>query len=177
MTKILTVVLTLSALALAGCASGAPLDYSARQGKPAVSVESKQMSLAEFMPQTACTNCVSGKDPAKVQVTVPVEHLTFPAFPASGREIPCRVEDVPMAFEGIEAASRAARTFVWSKETRIPLRVCTPGPDGQIECYDLTLRVGDKALPQGLTEGDTVTLRFLSDGTFFDVKEWAVAGK
>lgn len=170
------VVLMLSALALAGCTGGTPLDYSARLGKPEVTVESRKMALADFMPEAACKNCVGGADPAKVQVTVPVEHLSFPAFPAGGREVACTVASVPWTYPAIQAATVSPRTFVWSKDAVIELRACQQAAAGDTQCYDLTVDTGDTHLPAALAPGDKVTLRFLPEGKFFDVKEWSVAG-
>lgn len=159
---------------LAGCAGGTPLDYSVRAGKPDVTVVSQKMALAAFMPKAACKDCVDGADPSKVQVTVPVKQLDFPAFPSGGREVACTVTRVPWNYPAIQEAAAGARSFVWSGEAVIELRQGQEDAAGLAAGYRLAVDISDTALPKGLAIGDAATLRFLPDGTFFDVKEWSV---
>lgn len=167
------VVLVLLTGSLAGCAGGTALDYSARAGKPMVSVVTQKMSVAQFSPEAAkCPACVGGD--ASAMVTVPMQVFTPAPFPASGREVPCTVTSVPGSYRGVaEAAAAPPRTFVWTTDAVVWLRACREDAAD----YALTVTVTDTCLPVQLHSGDRVTLRFLADGRFFDVKEWSAAGQ
>jgi len=166
------VVLVLLTGSLVGCASGTALDYSTRAGRPTVSTVTQKMPLARFSPEAAkCPACVSG-DPNAL-VTVPMQVFTPTPFPADGREVPCIVVSVPWAYREVAEAAAAPRTFVWNTEAVVPLRACLTGA----EEYALTVTATDTFLPAQLHPGERVTLRFLADGRFFDVKEWSAAGQ
>jgi len=92
------------------------------------------------------------------------------SFPADGREVRCEVKEDPHGY--MEVAHPVRCTLVILHQTSIALRVLPPADRDQPTAYKLRIRTGDHPLPSFLGKGRVVTLRFLADGTFYDVKEW-----
>lgn len=93
------------------------------------------------------------------------------AFPTNGREVHCQVAEESPSY--IQVAHPEACSFIATDRTYISLKVLGRTGSGQPAAYNLFIRAGDGPLPWGLSKNTIVTLRFLPDGTFFDVKEWS----
>ena len=162
---------TLVSVGLAGCGNaaggGLPLDYAARSGRPEISVQREKVALDAFL-KNDCATCVNGE--TNVSVVSKVERSQFPDFPG-GREVPCVVDSVPWSYDRLLESCEPGRP---ANEAAIRLRVAAPA-DGLPQAYDLHVVSGERVLPKELARGDSVTLRFLGDGRFFDVKEWSDA--
>jgi hypothetical protein len=92
------------------------------------------------------------------------------SFPDDGREVRCEVKEDPPGY--MEVAHPERCTLIILHRTYIALRVLPPADRDQPTAYKLQIRTGDHPLPLFLGKGRVVTLRFLADGTFYDVKEW-----
>ena len=99
--------------------------------------------------------------------------VAFPPFPLDGTQLRCAVVSVPENY-----ALLARAMFMGAKRPApglVMLKTLGGPPDFAGRPREIALRIAyaDTPLPLALRPGDPVTLRFLKDGRFFDVKEWA----
>ena len=141
--------LVAAAAAVAGCAR--QIDYASRVGRP--SVERTVLSEAD-----------SGSGAVRIE-------WRYPPFPADGREVACRVEKVTGDYEAVRQAA-AATLPPGPPSATVHLSASDVPPAAGPSRYALRIVGGEPSLPPAPQPGDSLTLRFLADGTFFDVRQW-----
>jgi hypothetical protein len=99
--------------------------------------------------------------------------VAFPKFPPDGAERRCRIETVPPEYASIAVGLPVKKA---NRSAVIELRPLDAPQTSWSRGRTLALRIRDfdTPLPPELRHGQVVTLRFLKDGRFFDVKEWSV---